>query len=371
MPARPPSKISYFFMRIKKEYIRQVVSPARTVVPSLPLEYQIEPINYCNLRCPTCSSLRLGGTDKKWMTTKTFIKIADQLPSYSVVYLTNWGEPMLNPEIISIIKEGKKRGLMMRLDSNFNYDPKLNWEIVTSGLDSIKASIDGTSQETYEKFRRGGSFDLAWRNFTEIARLKHELKSRTPELIWQFIVNRYNEHEVKNAKEMIVRVGGNAKLVFIPMGLRQDKTDWDQYSGEEMERMKREWLPSKKKYILPFFRNRKPNAAVSRTSCPWLWRSMSISVNLDVTPCCHAYMSKHAFGSLNDSSLSQIWNNQAYRTSRNMFLDTSYQGCRTICSRCRNFIRGRTPNVIIRHWRFLLWFLRRSVFKLVELARSG
>lgn len=349
--------------KLKNEYLLHVGN-TKTILPKLPSNYQIEVINYCNLKCPICPSLCLGNIKKKWMRTSEFVKIADQLPSDSTIFLTNWGEPFLNPEIISIIKEGKKRGFILRIDSNFNFDSKLIPKIVDSNLDILIASIDGVSQETYEKYRQGGKFDLAWHNFSEIAKWKIKKGCSSPKLIWQFIVNRYNEHEIEIARKMASQLPGNIQIDFIPMQLFQEKIDWNQYSNEKMAKLKKEWLPKNKKYILAYLLNPKREAVIEPTRCPWLWRSMTISVNQYVTPCCHTYKPEHSFGNLNEYSLLEIWNNHAYKTSRKFYSDPFYKNCHTICSRCPNFTRTKESNLFIKNWYFNKWLTQRLFTKL-------
>lgn len=353
-----------FYKKIISEYLRQTRKPL-TVLPGLPHVYQIEPINLCNLKCPTCSSLRLGNINKGEMGIIEFEKIVEQIPYGSDISLYNWGEPFLNKDIISIIKAGKERGLIINIHSNFNFEPELIPEIINSGLDHLSASIDGASQETYEKFRRQGNFKLAWNNFKEIAEMKAATNSPFPKLTWQFIVNKYNEHEIPKAQKMIANVPGDSQIVFTTMGLRQEKIDWDQYSDNEMEEMKREFLPRNKKYIMPYHLKASPNAVVAQTRCPWLWTTMVISVNGTVTPCCHTYKPEHAFGNINNSTLEEIWNNEAYVNSRNLFIAPSDVKCNTICSRCPNYIRIEKGNIITRHRYFVEW-LKDKIFNKIN-----
>jgi len=237
------NRVQQLVSALGRVYREQTQNPGVSI--PLPTRFQIEPTNYCNLRCPICPSYALG--DKpKWLSREEFVRIADQLPTGSLVSLYNWGEPFLNPDALPIIREGHQRGLKLVVHSHFNFDPDLLPGIADSGAHIISASIDGATPETYEKFRIKGDFNVAWKNFETLARLIHQRNSPT-ELRWQFIVNRYNEHELDRAREMVAGLPGAPKLDFIPMGLGQEKVEWTAYSDQELADLKRKWHPKNEK----------------------------------------------------------------------------------------------------------------------------
>lgn len=353
--------------RLKASY-QQFIQPSSPVMRKLPRTVQIEPINVCNLKCPTCSVHRLedAGVTRKYLTQDEFRMIARQLDPGTDIYLANWGEPFLNPEIIQIIEEGKQCGHHIRVDSNCNFDPSLIPGVVESGLDLFKASIDGCSQETYEKFRIKGDYDLTISILSGLAEYKAKTGTQTPELIWQFIVNRYNEHEMDKALEIAASFASPVRVDFVPMGLRQEKVDWDQYPPEEMERMEKEWIPDNPKFRMDYFNREKQGPAVANTRCSFLWRShMNISANLDVTPCCHTYLPDHGFGNLRDVSIESLWNAEAFVKSRELSMAAiTRDQCPTVCARCNNYLNIPDPNILMRHWRFGVYILKLLVAKL-------
>jgi MoaA/NifB/PqqE/SkfB family radical SAM enzyme len=66
----------------------------------------------------------------------------------------------------------------------------------------LTCSIDGASQETYEQYRRRGSFDRVVGNVRKINQLKKRNKSDFPLLTWQFVAFGHNEHEIDTARKM-------------------------------------------------------------------------------------------------------------------------------------------------------------------------
>ena len=84
-----------------------------------PLIY-IDPINYCNLRCPLCpTGQRILG--RKWgkMSFDLFQRLVDEIADRGYfVNLFNWGEPLLHPQIFDMADYAPGRGLSVRISSN-------------------------------------------------------------------------------------------------------------------------------------------------------------------------------------------------------------------------------------------------------------
>mgnify|MGYP000925851136 CR=1 FL=1 len=349
--------IKYFLQKLYKAY-KEAIKEPQAILVNMPKQYEIEPINFCNLKCPSCSTLFIK--DKKFLKTDEFVEIIKEIPEFSSINLYHYGEPFLNPNIFDIIKEGKKKNLYLSIHSNMNFKEKLIPLIVDSGLDHLTASMDGASNESYSKYRVNGDFNVAWRNFSELAKLRFEKGGSPKSLQWQFIVNKYNEHEIPKAKQMIKELPGDPSIYFLQMGFRQYLVEFERYSESELDEILNEWLPKNKKYINPYFLNPEQGYVSDPTICFFLWNAMYISVDGDVFPCCHTYKKEHSFGNLKNQSLSDIWNNDNYVNSRRMFLEPDFKECNTICSRCDNFLRLGKGNIISRHWRFLKWLARKA-----------
>jgi MoaA/NifB/PqqE/SkfB family radical SAM enzyme len=66
----------------------------------------------------------------------------------------------------------------------------------------VRCSIDGVTQETYQKYRVGGDLHKVIRNIQRINALKEQYRSSKPHLIFQFIVFGHNHHEIERAALM-------------------------------------------------------------------------------------------------------------------------------------------------------------------------
>ena len=243
-----------------------------TLRPKLPDAAVIDPINICNLDCPLCAS-KNQNYEKGRMSFDTFRMVLDKIPSLKVLVLFNWGEPLLHHEIFNIIKESVSRNIYTITHTNE--------ELINSGLHQLVISADGASQKTYEKYRVKGRFDWVIDNIKMTVSAKKRLKKRDPKIVWKFIVNKYNEHEIKSAKKLAKNM--DIEITFDKMGLADDIPDLV-FAGTLIER-KKQWLPENKKYVLDFYKNGE-RLPINNKPCNQLFTSTVINPDGKVTPCC-------------------------------------------------------------------------------------
>lgn len=132
----------------------------KSVVNCIPEYLQIDPTNYCNLKCLMCPQ-SVGMRQKGFMDIDLAKKIIDDGAKLGIITLIIGihGEPLLHKKICSIIKYAKKRRFYVTLSTNFTLaTPKLSKELIESGLDEIILSLDSVKPELYEFYRRGANF---------------------------------------------------------------------------------------------------------------------------------------------------------------------------------------------------------------------
>ena len=300
-----------------------------------PSTIQIETTNICNLSCPLCLNSEIENNEKKHLKFDEFKFIVDKFDNNLSLFLTKFGEPFLNPNIFKIIRYAKYKGHRTTLSSNLLLKKKLLDEIVKSGLDSIVLSIDGISSESYSKYRIKSNFKSVYENMLILNEIKRKNNLSTPIIRWQFLVNKYNVNEVEKAKE-IAKVNG-LDIYFDNIGLADDMPD--SFCGD-LKSLKEEWIPKNSKFIRDYY-NGKSKYNVKAGACQFLWESMSINVNMKVTPCCYTYMEESYFGDLTKNSVMEIWNNEHYRAARMLFHKKKQNyGKKVICMKCNNFAKN-------------------------------
>lgn len=282
----------------------------------------IDPVNLCNLHCPFCptgsGNQRLN---QRMMKLDEFKLILDKLPFLKDLCLHNWGEPLLNPALPEMIGYAKGKGLTVSFDSNLALPLSVGraGAIVASGLDNLTVSLDGASQESYGQYRRGGEFNRVIDNIRLLAETKKRLGVKHPLITWKFIVNRFNEPEIEQARRMANAMGVvfNLSQMGIPENLQQ------------------EWAPSE-----PYRLIKRKGISYPRAICIWLFRFVVVNSDGSVLPCCHISDNKFAYGNLLGQSFDDIWNGVQYRRSRRFMVPVLFPprvASTTPCSTCRAY----------------------------------
>ncbi len=310
-----------------------------TLKPKLPSAAIIDPINICNLDCPLCAS-RNQNYEKGKISLDTFKMTLNKIPSLKVIILFNWGEPFLHHEIFNIIRTSVSKNIYTIAHTNFSFKRNADFfeELVNSGLHQLVVSADGASQATYEKYRVKGKFDWVLKNMKAIVETKENLRKRDPKVVWKFIVNRFNEHEIDYAKKLAKENG--VEIMFDKMGLADDIPDLS-FPGT-LEERKNYWLPKNQKYILDFYKNGH-QGPFNQKPCNQLFTSTVINPDGKITPCCWVTNKDNVWGDLTKQTFEEIWYNDKYQYSRSLFNNQKYEGKEdyTICTNCEIFKRLR------------------------------
>jgi radical SAM protein with 4Fe4S-binding SPASM domain len=268
----------------------------------------IEPTNICNLKCPLCPSG--NGTLKRskgFMSLATFQKIIDEIESTAfMVVLWNQGEPFLNKEFLQMVHYASEKGLFTLVSTNANTDYDAD-EIVKSGLDSMIISLDGTTQETYNKYRVNGKLQKVFDNVEKLVAAKKKHKKQNPLLRWQFLVMKHNEHELEKIKELAKELHvDNLELKTIQI---YEKSDIKNF------------LPQNPKYRR--YKVVDDNFELKygvKNRCRRIWTNAVINWNGDVAICCFDKENEHEIGNVKDRSIDQLWKSASIMKIRNQIL---------------------------------------------------
>jgi radical SAM protein with 4Fe4S-binding SPASM domain len=175
---------------------------------------------------------------------------------------------------------------------------------VESGLDRIIISLDGTDQETYEKYRIGGSYDKVIEGVGNLVEWKKELKSNTPFIILQFIVFSTNERQVEEVKALAKELGVDK------LELKSAQV----YGYEEGN----PFIPENEKYsrYQKISENRFTINNPLNNHCLRMWQGCVITWDGLVVPCCFDKDAEHRLGDLKENSFQEIWRGKAYNNYR-------------------------------------------------------
>ncbi|WP_281615870.1 radical SAM/SPASM domain-containing protein [Flammeovirga sp. SubArs3] len=278
-----------------------------------PISLSIEPTTSCNLRCPECPSGLRSFTRPTGMIEKdTFQKIIGELKD-TLIYLTFYfqGEPYLHPKFLEMVKYAHQSNIFTSTSTNAHYlNEKVARNTVNSGLDRLIISLDGTTQEVYEQYRVGGKLEKVLSGVENIVKAKNELNSKTPEVVFQFLVVKPNEHQIEEAKELSKKMNVD-KIVFKTAQIYDYENGSPLIPTNEKYARYKEYSDGKFRFKGKLERN-----------CWRLWNSAVITWDGKVAPCCFDKDAKYVLGSLKNDYIGfkSIWKNAAYLSFRKQLL---------------------------------------------------
>jgi radical SAM protein with 4Fe4S-binding SPASM domain len=282
----------------------------------------IEPTNLCNLACPTCPT----GTGKikplPQMTLGRFDRVLGELaPRMKNLALWNYGEPLLNKALPSMIDHAKKAGVkVVKVSSNVHFlDGARGTALLSSGLDVLILSVDGASQDTYATFRKDGDFEQVARSVAWLCSEKVRLGLKKPRIELQFIVMRHNEHELP-AMRRLAREWGVDRLRVKTVG------------ADDAEN--RDLVPAERLLSRYLADGKTPN--VRHAFCTMAWDHTVVNVDGSVTPCCYLRPDMgdaFVMGNVFETSFVEIWRGEKYRAFRASML--SGRESMPVCNTCR------------------------------------
>ncbi len=117
------------------------------------ISLNVETTNYCNLACTICPVNRGMARTKRYLDPGRFRDLIDRTPGLRFLLPFQWGEPLLHPEIGSMIRYAADRGIrsMMTTNGTLLDDENID-KLLKSGLDRLTISVDG-DDDTHKEIR--------------------------------------------------------------------------------------------------------------------------------------------------------------------------------------------------------------------------
>ncbi len=283
-------------------YVSKILRLTR--VRGMPYLVMIEPTSRCNLRCPMCGRTSPGlNRPQRDMSLQEFKSVFDQLKSRLVaVGLWNFGEPLLIASLFDMIRIiSRERIFSIVLTNGTLLDRKKAGAAVGSGLDYLGISLDGASEDTYNKYRPGGEFGTLLENIKYLVEEKKRRHSSTPFIEIIFLVMRENEHEISRMQGLARELGVN-KLSFKKVSFGR----WGEFidlSG---------FLPSDRRFVHALHRS-PPGRLKKYCIAPWL--QATVNADGSVIPCCGGYLAE-TMGNVFGEKFSEIWNGRKFEQFR-------------------------------------------------------
>lgn len=277
----------------------------------------IETSNNCNARCIMCPKGQKGTKNLQLMNDSVFDKIIAEVREYSdwieMICLNSDGEPLLDKGIgekIKRLKEINIKHVFISTNAALLSENKI-LELLESGLDDIRISLDGFTKETYEKVRRGLNYDIVKANTLNLIRMRDSFHSNMAIRIRMVELEENAEEREAWLKYWGSQVSATDRVQLMPMHT------WSGTIAEE-EKSRIEYYSDK--------------------PCISVFSSCAINYNGMVQLCDSDIEQQEIMGSVIENSIKEIWQGEKFELFRNYHINAKRNNIK-ICQGCDHWSR--------------------------------
>lgn len=254
-----------------------------------PFIVDVEPTNFCNLRCIFCGQ-RIMTRERGYMSEAVFRAVADECArNGAAIRFIRWGEPLLHPLLFDFIAYAKKKGILVHLTTNgLLLNKEKTKRLIELGLDSIVFSMQGVTPEEYRVMRNNDKYAVLESNILEFVRIRAEMDAERPWIHISTTITDETPEEVEAFK---------ARWLSVVDSVGVGRTNLERVALRENVAAVKPHLPRqtiKKEY----------------RRCTEVRQKLSVNWNGDVTACCSDYDGKLVIGNIKQGSLKAWWHSR-------------------------------------------------------------
>lgn len=266
--------------------------------------------NRCNLRCPSCPQ---GNSAQAKKAAPVFLKKDDLVRMLHILVdqvaidgigLYNWTEPLLHPDLASLVTTVKEFGLTCSISSNLNTTKNIR-QVLESDPDAFYVSVSGWLQETYAKHHCGGNIEKVKKNLLQVKDLLATSKSHTKLTVLYHLYkdNLHEKNQMKSFAEMLQSDFFSYVAHFAPIEKIIDYLDRGVPLTEKDQQTVASLLYSPED--LPSVPD-----SYKETACDLQQDSLAIDVFGNVSVCCATFEDKFIVGNILKNSIEEIQNSR-------------------------------------------------------------
>lgn len=347
----------------------------------LPTQIYLEPTSVCNLDCRICVR-KTWDEPTGFMHMETYQRLIDglrQIPSLKRVNFWGIGEPLLHPQIVSMVALAKELGAETQIITNGLLLDRTKAEgLVNAGLDRLIISIDSISPETHPDIRSGDELAQVRQNVNYIRKISHRTFIHTdcgpipsskevPEIGIAYVLTKHNLHELGQLRSLAASMGASSISLTNLLPYSEEIQEEILYSSNAGRSSLEEHTPINPEVSFPRVDVRSdlfnilpallgtassiggshPATANPNGYCRFVEEgSMAVNWQGDVSPCVplmHSYtcyilgrkkrIHSCSLGNLNQFDLNEIWNSVEFKHIRDNVLRFPFAPC-TDCGGC-------------------------------------
>jgi MoaA/NifB/PqqE/SkfB family radical SAM enzyme len=333
----------------KSQYFERADPLLPGIVEADPVCLYLETTNRCNLLCETCPRTFEELEPPADMSWELFTGIVDQYPRIERVVLHGVGEPMMVRDLPRMVRYLKDRGTYVLFNTNGTLlNKRKGLELIESGLDELRVSLDAAEPATFKIVRGLDMFDRIVANVRAFTNMQMEMKVALPRVsLWLTGLKETMAQLpafVKVAHDIGVSDVYLQRLVYFQDGqglARPESALFEQLSSDE-SRLIREAEEVAANLGIRFNASgaTEPGASLKKkdSTQPWAlcrrpWTLMYFTAHGRAIPCCIAPFSMRGYdsftlGDATQQTLKEIWNGEKYQDFRRALVtDTPPKAC--------------------------------------------
>jgi radical SAM protein with 4Fe4S-binding SPASM domain len=303
----------------------------KTRLLSRPVTITLEPTLACNSNCIMCNRNYNRMETKEaegFLSWDTFNKIKPYFKYARSVLFGGFGEALLHPDYLAMLKEIKKSGTFVFFYTNgIAMKEDIGKKLVDIGMDRICISMGGASRGTYKKIRGTDSFEQVVENIKHIRDYKKKTGRKTPALFFNVVAMNSILHELEGLVELANELG--VVNISMPNMVAQGDEMKSESIWLNIEKAKSAFEKAARlanKYNIEFIPPSLNDQ--EKSDCSALFKVLAVNWDGTVMSCA---LERFIIGNFKESSPEEIWNSKGMVGLRSELFKN---GLEKVCPQC-------------------------------------
>jgi MoaA/NifB/PqqE/SkfB family radical SAM enzyme len=170
---------------------------------------QIEVSSVCTAKCVYCPRTSCAeGWNEGLLPLSSFIALRPALRRTPLAHLQGWGEPLLHPDLATMVRFAKDAGCVVSTTSNGALmSERRATALVEAGLDIAAISLAGVDADSHRRWRPGAPFASAMRALRHLRAARERVGVERPRLHVAYMVMRSGLDELEKIPELLADEG--------------------------------------------------------------------------------------------------------------------------------------------------------------------
>ena len=306
----------------------------KTVLESYPRRLVFELTNACNLNCVMCGR---NAADFKptVFDMDVFRSFEPLMDTVEEVTLMGWGEPTIHPHFNEMLEIINKHSARKYFCSNGMNLKNIKDAIFNYNVDVFAVSLDGATDETNSRIRRGSKIEQITEDLKDIVKIKKERGLKYPWINFVFCAMQSNIKELPDLVRLDAEIGiEEVKVVYLTV-FGEDLLNESLWGHEELVRNVFEEAIKVSEELdivlkLPHYVGEDVAGDKYHKDCFVSWRDFFLGSDGYVRPCMSTPIQFFEYDKSKD--FMEMWNSKEYQNYRAIVNDS--QKMDSPCKRC-------------------------------------